>query len=209
MMLLSADFSPYAVSPAGIGGVDEAGRGTLAGAVVAAVVVLAPGQTIEGVRDSKQLSAARRERLALRIRAEALAWALGRAEAGEIDRLNILNATFLAMERAVATLSSPPLELLVDGNRAPRFAGFSGVVRVVVGGDRSCPAISAASILAKVARDAEMLELDDAYPGYGFACHKGYPTAAHREALRRLGPCAVHRRSYAPVRAALDGVSEA
>ncbi len=187
--------------PAGIGGVDEAGRGPLAGAVVAAVVVLAPGQAIEGVRDSKLLSAAQRQRVARRIHAEALAWALGRATVAEIDRLNILNATFLAMQRAVAGLAVVPRELAVDGNRAPRFAGFAGPVRAVVGGDRSCQAIAAASILAKLARDAEMLELEAAHPGYGFARHKGYPTAEHRAALLRLGPCAAHRLSYAPVRA--------
>lgn len=196
---------PHHPPAAGTGGVDEAGRGPLAGAVVAAVVVLAPGQLIEGVRDSKLLSAAQRERLALRIRGEALGWALGRAAVAEIDRLNILNATFLAMERAVAGLAVPPRELAVDGNRAPRFAGFAGVVRTVVGGDRSCPAIAAASILAKVARDAEMLELDAAYPGYGFARHKGYPTAEHRAVLAQRGPCAAHRRSFAPVRAAMPG----
>jgi ribonuclease HII len=189
---------------AGIGGVDEAGRGPLAGAVVAAVVVLAPGQLIDGVRDSKLLSASQRERLAARIRAEALAWAIGRADVAEIDRLNILNASLLAMERAVAGLAVPPAEIQVDGNRAPRFAGFGGRVSAVVGGDRLCPAISAASILAKVSRDAEMLELDERYPDYGFARHKGYPTANHRAALARLGPCAAHRQSFGPVRAALQ-----
>lgn len=192
-----------APAPAGTAGVDEAGRGPLAGAVVAAVVVLAPGQVIEGVRDSKLLSAAQRERLVARIHAQALGWALGRATVEEIDRLNILEATFLAMQRAVAGLGVPPLDIAVDGNRAPRFAGFGGPVRTVVGGDRSCPAIAAASILAKVARDAEMLDLDAAHPGYGFARHKGYPTAGHRDALLRLGPCAAHRLSYAPVRAAV------
>lgn len=188
--------------PLGTGGVDEAGRGPLAGAVLAAVVVLAPGQLISGVRDSKQLSAARREALVERIQREALGFALGRADVAEIDRLNILQASLLAMERAVAGLSQPPAELLVDGNRAPRFAGFAGPVRCLVGGDRSSPAIAAASILAKVARDAEMIELDRSYPDYGFARHKGYPTAAHRAALMRLGPCPAHRHSYAPVRLA-------
>jgi ribonuclease HII len=186
----------------GIGGVDEAGRGPLAGPVLAAVVVLAPGQVIDGVRDSKLLSAARREQLAERIRGAALGWALGRSEAEEIDRLNILNATLLAMQRAVATLTVQPVEILVDGNRVPRFAGFTGAVRAIVGGDRSCPAISAASILAKVARDAEMRQLDREYPGYGFAAHMGYPTASHRQALEQMGPCPAHRQSFRPVREA-------
>lgn len=187
----------------GIAGVDEAGRGPLAGAVVAAVVILDPQQVIAGVTDSKLLSARRREMLAERIRHEALAWALGRADVEEIDNVNILNATFLAMQRAVIALAVRPAEIHVDGNRAPAFPGFGGAVRPIVGGDRSCPAISAASILAKVARDEEMRVLDEAFPQYGFARHKGYPTAEHREALGRLGPCPAHRRSFAPVRAAL------
>lgn len=187
-----------------IAGVDEAGRGPLAGAVVAAVVILAAGQAVEGVTDSKLLSAGRREYLAVRIRAEALGWAIGRAEVEEIDSLNILNATFLAMQRAVAGLRALPVEIRVDGNRAPRFAGFAGAVRPIVGGDRLCPAISAASILAKVARDEDMRRLDRTFPDYGFARHKGYATADHREALTRLGPCPAHRRTFAPVRAVLE-----
>lgn len=193
---------PGGLEPA-IGGVDEAGRGPLAGPVVAAAVVLAPDQVIDGVRDSKLLSARRRERLAVRIRSDALAWAIGRAEVEEIDRLNILNATLLAMQRAVASLALLPTEILVDGNRAPAFAGFGGAVRAVVGGDRSCPAISAASILAKVARDEVMQRLHLEFPHYGFATHMGYPTASHRQALERLGPCSAHRRSFGPVRAVL------
>lgn len=189
-----------------IGGIDEAGRGPLAGAVVAAVVVLAPGQAIAGVRDSKLLGARAREELAGCIRAQALAWALGRAEAAEIDAVNILQATLLAMQRAVAALGVVPARLQVDGNRAPAFAGFAGPVETVVGGDRTCAAIAAASILAKVARDEEMRRLDASFPGYGFARHKGYPTADHRAALARLGPCAEHRRSFRPVREALAGV---
>lgn len=186
-----------------VAGIDEAGRGPLAGAVVAAVVVLPAGAGIEGVTDSKLLTPKRREQLAGRIRDEALAWALGRAEVDEIDAINILQATMLAMQRAVASLGIRPGEILVDGNRAPVFSGYAGEVRTIIGGDRSCAAISAASILAKVARDEEMCRLHECYPQYGFAIHKGYPTLAHREALMRLGPCPVHRLSFAPVRAAM------
>lgn len=188
-----------------VAGVDEAGRGPLAGAVVAAAVVLAPGQLIDGVTDSKLLCARRREQLAERIRAQAIAWTLGRAEVAEIDTLNILHATMLAMRRAVAALPMTPAEILVDGNRTPDFGDFSGPVRAIVGGDRSCAAISAASIIAKVARDAEMRRLHASYPQYGFASHMGYPTLAHRLALMRFGPCPEHRRSFAPVQAALQG----
>jgi ribonuclease HII len=183
-------------------GVDEAGRGPLAGPVVAAAVVLDPAWLIEGLRDSKRLSSARREALAVTIRERALAWCIASADPEEIDRLNILGATHLAMQRAVAGLGLAPELVLVDGNRAPALAAPT---RTIVGGDASVPAISAASILAKVARDALMVRLADAYPGYGFEVHKGYPTAEHRAALRRLGPTAVHRRSFAPVRAALAG----
>lgn len=183
--------------PGPICGVDEAGRGPLAGPVVAAAVVLAADQPIAGLRDSKQLTPAQRERLAAQIRDRALAWAIGRAEPAEIDRLNILGATLLAMRRAVAGLAVRPARALVDGNRCPDLpCDCEAVVR----GDASVPAISAASILAKVARDAEMLALDAAWPEYGFAIHKGYPTRAHLDALDRLGPCAVHRRSFGPVR---------
>ncbi len=195
---------PHISARAGIAGVDEAGRGPLAGAVVAAVVILGPQQVIVGVTDSKLLSARRRELLAERIRHEALAWALGRADVEEIDSINILNATFLAMQRAVTALALPPAEIQVDGNRAPDFPGFDGAVRCIVRGDRSCPAISAASILAKVARDEEMRMLDAVFPQYGFARHKGYPTADHRAVLSRIGPCAAHRRSFSPVREALN-----
>lgn len=188
----------------GVGGIDEAGRGPLAGPVVAAVVVLAPGQIIEGVTDSKLLPAARRKSLAVDIRAQSLAWALGSATVEEIDRLNILHATLLAMRRAVEALNAWPERLRVDGNRAPSLPGYPGVVETLVQGDRLCPSISAASILAKVARDDVMLKLDAEFPGYGFAVHKGYPTADHRAALQRLGACAAHRRSFGPVRAALQ-----
>lgn len=182
-------------------GIDEAGRGPLAGPVVAAAVVLAPDRRIVGLRDSKQLSPAQRERLADAIRERALAWALGRAEPAEIDRYNILGATLLAMRRAFAGLAVHPARALVDGNRCPHLpCDCEAVIR----GDASVPAISAASILAKVARDAEMLALDADWPGYGFAVHKGYPTRRHLEALARLGPSAVHRRSFGPVRRLLD-----
>lgn len=178
-------------------GVDEAGRGPLAGPVVAAAVVLDVTSPIDGLADSKTLSAARREMLASQIREHAFAWALGMASVAEIDQLNILQATLLAMQRAVEGLGVQPGLALVDGNRAPRL---SCPVRTIVRGDSLVQSISAASILAKVARDAIMLNLDGDYPGYGFAIHKGYPTAAHRQALELLGPSAVHRRSFGPVR---------
>jgi ribonuclease HII len=187
-----------------VGGIDEAGRGPLAGPVVAAIVVLSPGQLIEGVRDSKQLSARRRTELAEEIQARATAWSIAMADVAEIDELNILHATMLAMRRAVEQLDCLPDELCVDGNRAPELPGYHGRVATIIGGDRTCPAISAASILAKVARDDLMLALDGEYPDYGFARHKGYPTAVHREALQRYGPCSAHRRSFAPVRRAIE-----
>ncbi|MCC6134787.1 MAG: ribonuclease HII [Candidatus Contendobacter sp.] len=186
-----------------IAGVDEAGRGPLAGPVVAAAVILDPTRPIIGLADSKTLSAARREQLAVEIRGKALAWALSRAEAAEIDQINILQATLLAMQRAVAGLSIAPAIVLVDGNRCPALAC---PCQAIVKGDATEPAISAASILAKTARDAELCQLHNRYPNYGFARHKGYPTAAHREALRRYGPCPEHRRSFAPVAAALHSV---
>jgi len=185
-----------------LAGVDEAGRGPLAGPVVAAAVILDPQQPLEGLADSKLLSADRRERLAEAIRANACCWALGQAEVEEIDRLNILHATMLAMSRAVAALAPQPELALVDGNRAPVLGC---AVQTVIKGDRLVPAISAASILAKVARDAQMLELDRSYPGYGFARHKGYPTVEHVAALTALGASPVHRRSFAPVRRVTEG----
>jgi ribonuclease HII len=184
-----------------IAGVDEAGRGPLAGPVVAAAVILDPARPIAGLADSKTLSAARREQLAGEIRARALAWALGRAEVEDIDRLNILHAALLAMQRAVAALPFIPDQVLVDGNRCPVLPCPG---RAIVRGDATVPAIGAASILAKVARDAELRLLHDRYPAYNFARHKGYPTAAHRDALRRHGPCPAHRRSFAPVAALLN-----
>jgi ribonuclease HII len=167
---------PAPASQPAIGGVDEAGRGPLAGPVVAAVVVLSPGQRIAGVRDSKRLTPARREELAEQIRHEALEWAIGRCSAVEIDALNILQASLLAMQRAIAALSCAPAQLLIDGNRAPELADYPGRIATVVGGDRLVLAISAASILAKVARDRQMLELDEQFPGYGFARHRLGPT---------------------------------
>lgn len=183
-----------------IAGVDEAGRGPLAGPVFAAAVILDPARPIMGLADSKKLSAARREQLASDIRVRALAWALGRAEVEDIDRLNILQASLLAMQRAVAALPFIPDQVLVDGNRCPTLPC---PCRAIVRGDATVPAIGAASILAKVARDAELCLLHDRYPAYNFARHKGYPTAAHRDALRRHGPCPAHRRSFAPVAALL------
>jgi ribonuclease HII len=191
-----------------VAGIDEAGRGPLAGAVVAAAVVLAPGQALAGVRDSKQLSAAQREALVEGIHGGALDWSIGIATHAEIDALNILQATMLAMSRAFAGLRLRPDLVQIDGNRAPRLEGFSGTVETVIGGDRSCPAISAASILAKVHRDQLMMELHAEYPDYGFDRHKGYPTAEHRAVLLSLGPCPAHRRSFSPVRAALTGITQ-
>lgn len=182
----------------GICGVDEAGRGPLAGPVFAAAVVLDPARPIEGLRDSKRLTAARRETLALSIRERAAGWAIAEASVEEIDRLNILRATLLAMRRAVLRLPRAPVLALVDGNRPP---DLPCAVRTVVGGDASEPAISAASILAKTARDALMRELHRLHPVYGFDRHKGYGSALHLSALREHGPCAAHRLSFAPVRA--------
>ncbi len=176
-----------------IAGVDEAGRGPLAGPVCAAAVILDPASPILGLADSKILSPSRRAQLASLIQAQALAWSIAWASVEEIDRLNILQASMLAMERAVASLKLKPSKALVDGNRCPQLAL---PVEAIVSGDRLIPAISAASILAKVARDRFMIELDAQYPGYGFARHKGYPTAEHRGALRRLGPTPWHRSSF-------------
>jgi ribonuclease HII len=181
-------------------GVDEAGRGPLAGPVVAAAVILDPARPVDGLRDSKRLTPLRRARLAEQIRACALTWGLGAADPAEIDRLNILEATHVAMARAVAALTRRPELVLVDGNRAP---SIGLVTRAVVRGDATVASISAASILAKVARDEFMIALAARYPGYGFEVHKGYPTAEHRSALARLGPTDIHRVSFAPVREAV------
>lgn len=182
-------------------GVDEVGRGPLVGAVVTAAVILNPQQPIAGLTDSKKLSEKRRTELSELIKQQALCWALGRAEPHEIDELNILHATMLAMRRAVAALSIRPEWVLVDGNRAPDF----GIpASAVVKGDLLVPEISAASILAKVARDEEMQTLHLAHPHFGFAAHKGYPTAAHLAAIQQHGVLPQHRRSFKPVRQVLE-----
>lgn len=179
-----------------VAGVDEAGRGPLAGPVVAAAVILDPAAPIEGLADSKVLTAARRDVLAVAIRCRALAWCVALADVAEIDALNILGATMLAMRRAVDGLAIAPDEALIDGNRCPPLACRA---RAIVKGDRDVASISAASILAKTARDAMLVELDALHPAYGFARHKGYPTPDHLAALARFGPCPAHRRSFAPV----------
>jgi len=185
-------------------GVDEVGRGPLAGAVVAAAVILDPNQPIEGLADSKKLTDKKRQSLSEEIKLKAKSWALGRAEVEEIDDINILQASLLAMQRAVNSLSVKPEFALIDGTHCPKLDCPS---ESVIKGDSKVPAISAASIIAKVARDNEMVELDAKYPGYGLAKHKGYPTKAHMLALQELGVTEIHRRSYAPVRKqlALEG----
>ncbi len=177
-------------------GVDEAGRGPLAGSVFAAAVVLDPARAVEGLADSKLLTAAVREELAGHIRERARAWSVATASVAEIDRINILRASLLAMKRAIEGLGLDPDEVCVDGNQVPRVR-FP--CRAIVKGDRLVAAISAASILAKVARDAEMVAMEERFPGYGFAEHKGYATPEHLAALRALGPCEIHRRSFEPV----------
>ncbi|MBK1678786.1 ribonuclease HII [Rhodocyclus tenuis] len=177
-------------------GVDEAGRGPLAGPVVAAAVILDPARPIPGLNDSKKLSARRREALAVLIREQALAWAVAEASVEEIDRINILQASLLAMQRAVAALAVRPQLALIDGNRCPRLACPA---EALVGGDGRSAPIAAASILAKTVRDELMLVMHARFPMYDFARHKGYPTAAHLAALREHGPCSEHRRSFAPV----------
>ncbi|MDO8531052.1 MAG: ribonuclease HII [Dehalococcoidia bacterium] len=189
-----------------VAGIDEVGRGPLAGPVVAAAVILPPGRkhpTLAGVRDSKQLTARQRERLDGAVRAVAIAVSLGEASVREIDTMGILRATRLAMARAVASLTVRPSFALIDG-RGLELRDIPS--RCIVKGDALCLSVAAASIVAKVARDQQMRELDAAYPGYGFARHKGYGTAVHMERLAALGPSAVHRRSFAPVRRAAAGV---
>jgi ribonuclease HII len=185
-----------------IAGVDEAGRGPLAGPLAVAAVILDPARPIVGLNDSKQLSEAKREALYPLIIERALAYSIVLIERDEIDRLNIFQATMAGMSRAVAGLVPVAHEALIDGNQLPKDLPCPG--RAIVGGDALEPAISAASILAKVSRDRVMVTLDGVHPGYGFAVHKGYPTPAHLAALRQLGPCAQHRRSFAPVRQLLD-----
>lgn len=186
-----------------VAGVDEVGRGPLAGPVVACAVVFDTAKPkIRGLTDSKLLTPAKRETLAARIRERALCWAVGRASVEEIDRLNILHAAMLAMTRAVAALSVVPTRVLVDGNRVP--PGLPCAAEAIVGGDLTVREISAASILAKVIRDAEMCELDARWPQFGFRVHKGYSTPEHLAALASHGPCEIHRRSFEPVRRCID-----
>ena len=205
---LDADLFSSAWPAEGLVGVDEVGRGPLAGDVVAAAVILDPARPVEGLNDSKKLTEKRRCELAENIRASAAAWCVARASVAEIDSMNILQASLLAMHRAVQGLGVEPAYVLVDGNRLPRW---SYAAEPVVGGDGRVPAIAAASILAKVQRDAEMVELEARYPGYGLARHKGYPTREHLDALKRLGVTEIHRRSFAPVRELVTaaGVAEA
>ena len=182
-------------------GVDEVGRGPLAGPVVAAAVILDPKRPIDGLADSKKLSEKRREDLFVQICEQATAWSLGRAEVDEIDTINILQASLLAMQRAVEGLSPEPAHALVDGNRIPKL---NCPARAIVGGDDLEPCISAASIIAKVTRDREMIAMDAVFPGYGLARHKGYPTRQHMQALCELGVTPLHRRSFAPVRKIIE-----
>lgn len=189
--------------PGLMAGVDEAGRGPLAGPVVAAAVILDDTAPIAGLADSKKLTERRRERLYDEIRAKALCCSVAQASVDEIDRLNILNATLLAMRRAVQGLRLKPSKVLIDGNRLP---ALDVLAEAVVGGDALVPSISAASILAKVTRDRLLVELHDRHPGYGFERHKGYGTAEHLAALRRLGPLPEHRRSFAPVAQAAQAI---
>ena len=184
-----------------IAGVDEVGRGPLAGPVVAAAVILDPERPIDGLADSKKLSEKKREVLFELIQQRALAWCIGRAEVEEIDSINILQASLLAMKRAVLGLPVGPDQVLVDGNKLP---DLNYPMRAIIKGDQLEPAISAASILAKVSRDREMVALEQHYPGYGFAGHKGYPTAEHRQAIATIGVSAVHRRSFGPVKRFLE-----
>ncbi|MCF3128211.1 ribonuclease HII [Acinetobacter soli] len=185
-----------------VAGVDEAGRGPLVGSVVAAAVILDPDHPIAGLNDSKKLTEKKREKLFIEIQEKALAWSIAEATHTEIDELNILQATFLAMRRAVDGLQQQPMKVIVDGNQIPK--GMTIACEAIVGGDATHAEISAASILAKVTRDRQMVELDQKYPLFGFAKHKGYPTKAHFEAIAQYGVIDEHRRSYAPVKRALS-----
>ncbi len=189
-----------------VAGIDEAGRGPLAGPVVAAAVILRPRRPIEGVADSKQLTPAERERLSIVIRREALCFGIGWADHVEIDAINILQATFLAMHRAILAMPMVPDHVLIDGNRLPKLTGFGKALtaRAIIGGDASHAAISAASILAKTARDAYMNQMHAVYPEYCFSDHKGYATPDHQRALALHGPCPLHRRSFITVRLSLE-----
>jgi ribonuclease HII len=194
-------YSSPVLPPGRVAGVDEAGRGPLAGPVVAAAVILDPDNPICGLRDSKRLSTSRREALYEEIREKAGAWAVACADVEEIDRINILQATLLAMQRAVLMLQPGADFALIDGNRCP---ALPCPAEYVIKGDSRVAAISAASIMAKVTRDREMVTLDALYPGYGLARHKGYPSKAHIEAIRQRGVLPIHRRSFAPVRDVLE-----
>ena len=198
---MGLDFSLVAQAHELVAGVDEVGRGPLCGAVVTAAVILDPNRPILGLNDSKKLTEARREKLYDEICEKALSWHIARAEVEEIDELNILHATMLAMQRAVEGLHITPKMAMIDGNRCPKLTMPS---EAVVKGDSKVPAIAAASILAKVSRDREMAAFELIYPGYGIGGHKGYPTPVHLEALARLGPTPIHRRSFAPVRQAYE-----
>jgi len=200
-MQMGLDFTLVADAEDLVAGVDEVGRGPLCGAVVTAAVILDPKRPILGLNDSKKLTEARREKLYDEIREKALSWCIARAEVEEIDELNILHATMLAMQRAVEGLHIQPKLAMIDGNRCPKL---SMAAEAVVKGDSKVPAIAAASILAKVSRDREMAAVELIYPGYGIGGHKGYPTPVHLEALQRLGPTPIHRRSFAPVRLAYE-----
>ncbi|WP_330209630.1 ribonuclease HII [Pseudomonas sp. AM4(2022)] len=200
-MQMGLDFSLVAQAHELVAGVDEVGRGPLCGAVVTAAVILDPNRPILGLNDSKKLTEARREKLYDEICEKALSWHIARAEVEEIDELNILHATMLAMQRAVEGLHITPKMAMIDGNRCPKLPMPS---EAVVKGDSKVPAIAAASILAKVSRDREMAAFELIYPGYGIGGHKGYPTPVHLEALARLGPTPIHRRSFAPVRQAYE-----
>lgn len=200
-MQMGLDFSLVAQAHELVAGVDEVGRGPLCGAVVTAAVILDPNRPILGLNDSKKLTEARREKLYDEICEKALSWHIARAEVEEIDELNILHATMLAMQRAVEGLHITPKMAMIDGNRCPKLTMPS---EAVVKGDSKVPAIAAASILAKVSRDREMAAFELIYPGYGIGGHKGYPTPVHLEALARLGPTPIHRRSFAPVRQAYE-----
>ena len=199
---MSAMDDLFAPPPGLVAGVDEAGRGPLAGPVAVGAVILDPARPIDGLDDSKKLTEARREALAPLIRERALAWHVEFVEAGEIDDLNILQATLAGMRRALLGLAPAPTFARIDGNRLPK--GLPCPAEALIGGDALDPAIMAASILAKTARDARLRELDLEFPQYGFARHKGYPSPGHLAALREPGPCPAHRRSYAPVRRALE-----